>query len=132
MAGLGSALQSADGGLGAAAEFFDLHTHALGERDEEVAEGSVVVRVMGYVGAVLKAATRHDDGQVLGVVGGGVAQVRAEEDGGVIQQVLSVFLHSLQLGEKFAEELELGFLDDLWEGVQGDWRREFQKLILSC
>ncbi|SVD96101.1 uncharacterized protein METZ01_LOCUS448955, partial [marine metagenome] len=36
------AFQSANGGLGAAAEFFDLHAHALGEGDEEVAEGGVV------------------------------------------------------------------------------------------
>ena len=62
MAGLGSALQSADGGLGAAAEFFDFHAHALGERNEKIAEGSLVVRVMGDVGAVPLAAAGHDDG----------------------------------------------------------------------
>ena len=100
---LPSALQSADGGLGAAAEFFGFHAHALGEGDEEVAEGSVVGRIVSHVGAVLEAAAGHDDGQVLGVVGRGVAQVRTEEDGGVVQQVLSVFLHALQLGEEFAE-----------------------------
>ena len=109
MALLPSALQSTDGGLGAAAEFLGLHAHALGEGDEKVAEGCVVVRIMGHVGTVFVAAAGNDDGQVRGVVGGCVAQVQAEKDGSVVKQGLSVFLRCLELGQKFAEKLEFGF-----------------------
>ena len=56
MALLPSALQSADGGLGAAAEFLGFHAHAPGKGDEKVAEGCIVVRIMGHVGTVFVAA----------------------------------------------------------------------------
>ena len=72
------ALQSADGGLGAAAEFFDSHTHALSQRDEEVGERGVVLRVMGNMVAVFIAAASHQNGQVAPAMGGGVAEVGAK------------------------------------------------------
>ena len=78
MAGLGSALQSADGGLGAAAEFFDLHAHALGQRNEEVGERGVVLRVVSNMVAVFVAAASHQNGQVAPAMGGGVAKVGAK------------------------------------------------------
>ena len=59
MALLSLALQSADGRLSAASEFFDLQAHALGEGDEEVGEGSVIIRIMGNVVAHL---IRRQDG----------------------------------------------------------------------
>ena len=68
MALLSSAFQSTNGGLGATAEFSDLHAHALGEGDEEVGEGSVFVLVMGNMVAVLVATAGKQDGQVAPAV----------------------------------------------------------------
>ena len=63
MALLASALQSADGGLGAASEFFDFQAHALGEGDEEIGKGSVIIRIMGNVVAVFVPPARKQQGQ---------------------------------------------------------------------
>ena len=62
------AVQSADGRLGAASEFFDLQTHALSKRDKEVGEGSVILRVMGNVVTVFVAAAGEQDRQVTPTV----------------------------------------------------------------
>ena len=56
------ALQSTDGRLGAASEFFDLQTHALSKRDKEVGEGSVIIGVMGNVATVFVAAASEQNG----------------------------------------------------------------------
>ena len=83
----------------------------MGEGDEEVGEGGVVVWIVRGVGAVLVAAAGEQNGQVAPAVGGGVAEVGPKEDGGVVEQMTVGFLHVLELGEEIAEHLELGRLD---------------------
>ena len=68
MALLASALQSADGGLGAASEFFDFQAHALGEGDEEVGKGSIIIRIMGNVVAMFVTTASKQNGQVVPAV----------------------------------------------------------------
>ena len=65
-------MEPADGRLSAASEFFDLQAHALGEGDEEVGEGSVIIRIMGDMVAVFIAAAGEEDGQVPPTMRGGV------------------------------------------------------------
>ena len=79
-----SRLQPLHACRGAAAELIDLHTHALGEGNEEVGEGGVVFLVVGDVALMFEAASRDEDGQVAPVVAARVAEVRAVEHGGVV------------------------------------------------
>ena len=55
-------MEPTDGRLSAASEFFDLQAHALGVGDEEVGEGSVIIRIMGNVVSVFIAAAGEKDG----------------------------------------------------------------------
>ena len=56
--------------------------------DEEVGEGWVffVFGAEGEVLAVFKVAAGGDDGEVAVVVAGGVAEVGAAEDGGLVEE----------------------------------------------
>ena len=97
MALLSSALQSTNGGLGATAEFFDLYAHALGEGDEEVGEGSVIIRIMGDVVSVLVTAAGEQNGQVTPAMRGGVTEIGTEQNGSVVEQMAALFLDVFHL-----------------------------------
>ena len=90
-------MEPADGRLSAASEFFDLQAHALGEGDEEVGEGSVIIRIMGNVVSVFIAAAGEEDGQVPPTMRGGVTEVGSEQDGGVVEQMAALFLDVFHL-----------------------------------
>ena len=90
-------MEPSDGRLSAASEFFDLQAHALGEGDEEIGEGSVIVRIMSNVVAVFVTAAGEEDGQVPPTMRGGVAEVGSEQNGSVVEQMAALFHHVFHL-----------------------------------
>ena len=62
---------------------------------------------------MLEAASRDEDGQVAPVVAARVAEVRAVEHGGVVEERLPVFGDGFEFCQEFGEDVELGLLDDL-------------------
>jgi hypothetical protein len=83
-----------------------LDAHALGERDEEVGE-DVLVFVDGDVSAMFVTAAGEDEREIGGLVGAGVAEIGAEEDGGGIEEGVG-----LEFCQEASEGGEFGEFDD--------------------
>ena len=69
----------------AAAEAVGVHAKLLEQRDEEIAERRVVVRLERMMLTVLHATTSEENGEVGVIVLIGIAHVAAEENGGAIK-----------------------------------------------
>ena len=74
--------------------------------DEEVGQwwGFFSVLSEGEVLAVFEVAAGGDDGEVAVVVAGGVAEVGAREDGGLVEEGVVAFFDFIEAGHEFGEE----------------------------
>ena len=74
----------------------------MGDLDEEVGEASVIVALAaGHdVFAVTEAAAGHDERDVAGAMGAGVAEVAARHDDRVVEQRAAAFLDAFEQAEE--------------------------------
>lgn len=61
---------------------------------------------------MLETAAGEDEGEVAEVVGVGVAEVAAEQDHGVVEEVAVAFFFGFEVGEEGVEGVELGAFDE--------------------
>ncbi len=86
---------------------FCFHAEVLEGGEVEVGEGVVVGGAEGEVLAVLVAAAAEEDGHVAVVVGGGVTEIRGEEDHGFVEE-----FGAFELAEEVGPAVDGGLFDD--------------------
>jgi hypothetical protein len=91
-------------GSGSGGEFVGFEPEVLEVGDEEVGEGWSFFGGEGEVLAVFEVSTGGDDGEVAVVVAGGVSEVGAGEDGGLIEEGVVAFFDLVEAGHEFGEE----------------------------